>query len=51
MTVCLQSFFFEKLPTEFNPIGSFLCLFVRRMAFGLKWQIVFGIPRSKFRHS
>lgn len=51
MTVCLQSFFNKKLPTEFNPIGSFLCLFVRRMAFGLKWQIVFGIPRSKFRHS
>lgn len=36
---------------EFNPIGSFLCLFIERMTFGLEWQIVFGIARSKFRHS
>ena len=41
----------KKLPMEFNPIGSFLCLFIERMTFGLEWQIVFGIARSKFRHS
>ena len=33
----------KKLPMEFNPIGSFLCLFIERMTFGLEWQIVFGI--------
>ncbi len=31
--------------------GVFLCLFVERMTFGLEWQVVFGIARSKFRHS
>ena len=41
----------KKLLMEFNPIGSFLCLFIERMTFGLEWQIVFGIARSKFRHS